>query len=141
MICEIVSAGARTVTSNDVVMISTRRFVPVVVIFVAVTFAVSSPRTEMRTVASVTPLRFFRSFPKGIVTVASYDVAKLDRSTVATTSWLSFCSTVVSPATWMLFGSTSTTQLSSVAPAPPTSETVSGRSLFISTGIDTLTVS
>lgn len=99
MICEIVSAGARTVTSNDVVMISTRRFVPVVVIFVAVTFAVSSPRTEMRTVASVTPLRFFRSFPKGIVTVASYDVAKLDRSTVVTTSWLSFCSTVVSPAT------------------------------------------
>ena len=95
----------------------------------------------MRTVASVTPLRFFRSFPKGIVTVASYDVAKFDKSTVVTTSWLSFCSTVVSPATWMLFGSTSTTQLSSVAPAPPTSETVSGRSLFISTGIDTLTVS
>ena len=91
---------------------------------------------------SVTPLRFFRSFPKGIVTVASYDVAKFDKSTVVTTSWLSFCSTVVSPATWMLFGSTSTNAVvlrrpGTADPAKP----VSGRSLFISTGIDTLTVS
>ena len=85
MTCEIAPAGARTVTSSDVVVISTCRFVPVAVIFVAVIFAVSSPRTEIRTVASVTPLRFFRSFPRGIVTVVSYDVAKLDRSTVATT--------------------------------------------------------
>ena len=71
VICEIVSAGARTVTTRDAVAISTCRFVPVVVIFVAVIFSVSSPRTEMRTVASVTPLRLRRVLSSGIVTVVS----------------------------------------------------------------------
>ena len=85
VICEITSSGARTVTASDVVMISTLRVVPVVVMFVAVIFSVARPRTETRTVASVTPLRLRRSFSSGIVTVFSYDVAKPDRSIVATT--------------------------------------------------------